>query len=78
MPAGEKGVQSCFAELKADAEAKFGKPLSRVAGIGVSGMMHGYLVFDKEGNQLAPFRTWCNTITAPASAELLKTAAAMQ
>lgn len=65
-----KGVQACFAELKADAEAKFGKPLTRVAGIGVSGMMHGYLVFDKEGNQIAPFRTWRNTITAPASKEL--------
>lgn len=65
-----KGVQTCFAEVKADAEAKFGKPLTTVGGIGVSGMMHGYLVFDKEGNQIAPFRTWRNTITAAASAEL--------
>ena len=64
------GVQTCFAELKKDAEAKFGKPLTRVGAIGVSGMMHGYLVFDKDGNQLAPFRTWRNTITAPASEEL--------
>ena len=64
------GVQACFAELKADAEGKFGKPLTRVAAIGISGMMHGYLVFDKEGNQLAPFRTWRNTITGPASHEL--------
>ena len=65
-----KGVQACFAELKADAEAKFGKPLTRVAGIGISGMMHGYLVFDARGNQIAPFRTWRNTITAAASHEL--------
>ena len=65
-----KGVQACFAELKADAQTKFGQPLKRVAAIGVSGMMHGYLVFDKDGNQLAPFRTWRNTITAPASGEL--------
>ena len=65
-----KGVQACFAELKADAEAKFGKPLTRVAGIGISGMMHGYLVFDRQGKQIAPFRTWRNTITAKASAEL--------
>ena len=64
------GVQACYAELKADAEAKFGKPLTTVGAIGVSGMMHGYLVFDKDGNQLAPFRTWRNTITAPASNEL--------
>ena len=64
------GVQACFAELKADAEKKFGKPLTKVGAIGISGMMHGYLVFDKEGNQLAPFRTWRNTITGAASAEL--------
>ena len=64
------GVQACFADLKQDAETKFGKKLTRVAAIGVSGMMHGYLVFDKAGNQLAPFRTWRNTITGPAAAEL--------
>ena len=65
-----KGVQACFAELKADAEKKFGKKLTKVGAIGVSGMMHGYLVFDKDDNQLAPFRTWRNTITGAASAEL--------
>ena len=65
-----KGVQACFADLKEDAEKKFGQPLTKVAAIGISGMMHGYLVFDKEGNQLAPFRTWRNTITGPASHEL--------
>ena len=65
-----KGVQACYAQLKADAEAKFGKPLTKVAGIGISGMMHGYLVFDKDGKQIAPFRTWRNTITGPAAAEL--------
>ena len=65
-----KGVQRCFAELKADAEKKFSQPLKRVAGIGISGMMHGYLVFDKDDNQLAPFRTWRNTITGPAAHEL--------
>ena len=26
-------------------------------------MMHGYLAFDAAGNQLAPFRTWRNTMT---------------
>ena len=61
------GVRACFSELKADAEAKFGQPLKRVAGIGISGMMHGYLVFDKDENQIAPFRTWRNTITGPAA-----------
>ena len=64
------GVQACFADLKKDAEAKFGQPLTKIAAIGISGMMHGYLVFDKEGKQLAPFRTWRNTITGPAAREL--------
>ncbi len=41
-----------------------------VAAMGISGMMHGYLVFDKDWNLLVPFRTWQNTITAQAAAEL--------
>ena len=38
--------------------------------IGVSGMMHGYLVFDKDWNLLTPFRTWQNTMTAEAAEKL--------
>lgn len=38
--------------------------------MGISGMMHGYLVFDKEGRQLADFRTWRNTVTERSAAEL--------
>ena len=64
------GVRACYSELREDVLKKFGQPLRKVAAIGISGMMHGYLVFDKNGNQLAPFRTWRNTITAPAAAEL--------
>lgn len=41
-----------------------------VCAMGVSAMMHGYLVFDKDWNLLAPFRTWQNTITGPAAAQL--------
>ena len=41
-----------------------------IACMGISGMMHGYLAFDKDWNLLAPFRTWQNTITGPAAAEL--------
>lgn len=44
--------------------------LSDVKAVGLSGMMHGYLAFDKEWNLLVPFRTWQNTITAQAAAEL--------
>ena len=61
------GVRACYAALRADAMAKFGKPIQTVAAIGISGMMHGYLVLDKEGKQIAPFRTWRNTMTARAA-----------
>ena len=57
------GLQTCFQNLKADVFAKFGKELTTVGVIGISGMMHGYLPFDRHGKQLAEFRTWRNTIT---------------
>ena len=41
-----------------------------IQSMGISGMMHGYLVFDKDWNLLVPFRTWQNTITEKASAKL--------
>lgn len=41
-----------------------------IASAGISGMMHGYLAFDEDWNLLVPFRTWQNTITADAAAEL--------
>ena len=44
--------------------------LEDVAAAGVSGMMHGYLAFDKDWNLLVPFRTWQNTMTAQAVGEL--------
>ena len=64
------GVRACYSELRRDFEKKFGQSLTTIGGMGISGMMHGYLVLDKECNQLAPFRTWRNTITGPAAAEL--------
>ena len=42
----------------------------KIAAAGVSAMMHGYLAFDKDWKLLVPFRTWQNTITGPAAAEL--------
>ena len=46
------------------------KNRENIKAMGVSGMMHGYLAFDKDWNLLVPFRTWQNTITAEASTEL--------
>ena len=70
MEAVHTGLQSCFAALKADVKAKYGVELTTVGAIGVSAMMHGYLPFDKNGKQLAEFRTWRNTITGEAAEEL--------
>ncbi len=42
----------------------------QIAAAGVSAMMHGYLAFDRDWNLLVPFRTWQNTITGQAAAEL--------
>ena len=64
------GLQTCFASLKADFESRFGEKLTAVGAIGISGMMHGYLPLDKDGNLLTPFRTWRNTMTGEAAAKL--------
>ena len=66
----ETGLQTCFTALKADFERKYAQKLTTVGTIGVSAMMHGYLPFDKDGNQLAAFRTWRNTMTGEAVEKL--------
>ncbi|MBR3819725.1 MAG: ATPase [Clostridia bacterium] len=65
-----EGLRGAFAKLKANVFEKYGVKLTSVGALGISGMMHGYLAFDKDGNLLAPFRTWRNTITAKAAEEL--------
>ena len=64
------GLQNAYARLSADVEAKCGEKLTRVGAMGFSAMMHGYLPLDAQGEPLAPFRTWRNTMTAQAAAEL--------
>ena len=64
------GIQDAYAALKKDVEAKYGVRLTKLSGLGISAMMHGYLPFDKDGNQLCEFRTWRNTMTGPAAEEL--------
>ncbi|MCL2488829.1 MAG: FGGY-family carbohydrate kinase, partial [Oscillospiraceae bacterium] len=64
------GLQACYRDLAAAVRGKYGVPLTRPAAIGISAMMHGYLVFDAADQQLAPFRTWRNTMTEPAAADL--------
>ncbi|MCL2802313.1 MAG: FGGY-family carbohydrate kinase, partial [Treponema sp.] len=66
------GIQKSFSNLKLDFKDKHNSELSsiNISAIGISAMMHGYLPFDMEGNQLAQFRTWRNTNTEKAAAEL--------
>ena len=64
------GFQDCYANMAKDVEARYGVKLTRLGAIGISAMMHGYIPFDGEGNQLAGFRTWRNTITGEAAAAL--------
>lgn len=66
----KKGLQACYASLKADVMAKYNVRLTKLAGLGISAMMHGYLAFDKNDNLLVPFRTWRNTMTRDASEKL--------
>ena len=70
MDAIHTGLQTCFARLRADVKDNYGVELTEVGAIGVSAMMHGYLPFDKDGRQLAGFRTWRNTITGEAAEKL--------
>ena len=64
------GLQSCYQKLALDVKEKYGVVLTQIGAIGFSGMMHGYLVFDKNDELLAPFRTWRNTMTKQASEAL--------
>ena len=64
------GVKACYASLRKDVLEKYNINLTKIGSIGISGMMHGYLAFDSENKLLVPFRTWRNTSTEKAAAEL--------
>ncbi len=66
----ERGLQSCYAALKADALERYGVRITKLGAIGISGMMHGYLPLDRNGRQLCEFRTWRNTMTGRSASEL--------
>ena len=64
------GLQESYRNLSKDVDEKYNTPLKSIGAIGFSAMMHGYMAFDKDGNQLVPFRTWRNTITGQAAEKL--------
>lgn len=61
-----KGLRACYKDLAKSVKEKYGITLTNIGAIGISAMMHGYLVFDKNDNLLTPFRTWRNTMTSQA------------
>lgn len=65
-----KGLQDCYADLRKNVKAEYDCEIKQLAAIGISAMMHGYMAFGKDENILVPFRTWRNTNTAMAAAEL--------
>ena len=64
------GLRDCYAKLSADVKEKYGIIPETYGAMGISGMMHGYMAFDKDDELLVPFRTWRNTITEEAASEL--------
>lgn len=66
------GFQDCYAQLRKDVSQRYGVEIEKLAAIGISAMMHGYMAFNAQQNILVPFRTWRNTNTGAAAAELSK------
>lgn len=64
------GLQDCYADLRRNVKEQYDIEIETLAAIGVSAMMHGYMAFNKQQEILVPFRTWRNTNTAKAAAEL--------
>lgn len=65
-----QGMQCCYKSLSDNVREKYGVEIVSTASIGISAMMHGYLAFDKNDEQLVPFRTWRNTTTNDAATAL--------
>ena len=64
------GLQDCYANLRSDVRTQYDCEIETLSAIGVSAMMHGYMAFNDKDEILVPFRTWRNTNTAKAAAEL--------
>ncbi|MDY3917894.1 MAG: FGGY-family carbohydrate kinase [Candidatus Limivivens sp.] len=64
------GLQHCYQDLAENVKKTYGVAIEKLAAIGFSGMMHGYMAFNEADELLVPFRTWRNTITEEASEKL--------
>ncbi|MGM1029367.1 MAG: FGGY-family carbohydrate kinase [Actinomycetota bacterium] len=70
LEAVDAGVREVYARLLGEAERAHGIRPTTFGALGVSAMMHGYLPFDADDRLLVPFRTWRNSSTGAAAAEL--------
>lgn len=78
------GLEDCYADLRKNVKSQYDCEIEQLASIGISAMMHGYMAFGPNGvvtnrtdpseveKILVPFRTWRNTNTGAAAAELSK------
>ncbi len=66
------GLQDCYADLRKNVLKEYDTDIEILGGIGISAMMHGYMAFNDRDEILVPFRTWRNTNTGKAAAELSK------
>ena len=64
------GLQACYKALAEKVQGQYGVPLKKLASLGISAMMHGYMAFNEKDELLVPFRTWRNTMTEEAAAKL--------
>lgn len=64
------GIAQSYRAMSDDVRTQYGIEIKRLSALGVSAMMHGYLPFDAQDNQLAEFRTWRNNTTAVAADQL--------
>jgi sugar (pentulose or hexulose) kinase len=67
-----EGIQNSYRSMTEDVKTKYDVELTKIASIGFSAMMHGYLAFDKGDKLLVPFRTWRNNITGEACEKLME------
>ena len=65
------GLQRSYAEMTDVIKDQYDTTVRRIASLGISGMMHGYLVFDEHDDLLVPFRTWRNNNANEAASILL-------
>ena len=67
-----EGLQHAYKEMTEDVEKQYGVKVEKLAALGFSALMHGYMAFGADDEILVPFRTWRNAITEEASEKLTK------